>query len=265
MLKYLNVILTILVTIPCFSQNDKAQKHYMGVNVGLDPFNVLKVAAKSVSNYIDDSPYQYNEDDEIGFMIMVLGGYYKYKPYKKVDFDAGYKLCMSSLGNVDGADDQFEYRYRTGADHLLYTRVNYNFENVHQEGVGHISTSFEMGCMWTPGQLRIYPKGEETYEQFKIRDNSLFYEFKVGYKYGFENSTLAFNIAINNAPYQDGVLADRNSRGLDNQYETGPAIMLGIDYEFGFKRNKAKAKQAKRKRKNRDIIKQYGGETNSLF
>ena len=117
-----------LTNVTVFSQEDNPQKHYIGVNAGLDPFNLVKFSLESALNSNNENEPNQSYDEE-NFVIFILGGYYKYKPFSKLDFDAGYKLCMSSLGDLNRSDNSFNYKYYSIADHLLYTRINYNLGN----------------------------------------------------------------------------------------------------------------------------------------
>ncbi|MGQ1787386.1 hypothetical protein, partial [Saccharicrinis sp. GN24d3] len=207
-----------------FSQENKPQKHYFGVNAGIDPANLIKIALESAFNSDDDDLYE-NEEDKNYFGVLILGVYYKYKPFGKLDFDAGYKLCASSLEDLNRSDNNYNYQYQSGADHLLYSRMNYNIRNIHQEGEGHLSSSFEIGSLWTPGILKLQDRQTQNSETIKIRGANLFYEFKLGYKYGLQNGAIGFNIGINNAPYQQAVLKDIEKRGFNSEITGGPGIV----------------------------------------
>jgi len=260
----LTIILWFLTIVNVSGQESESQKHYFGVNAGLDPFNILKITLKSALN--NNQEYDtYDNDEDESFGAFTLGFYYKYKPFKKIDFDGGYKINFSSLGDLNRSDDGFDYSYKSIADHLLYTRINYNLKNIHQEGEGNFSFSFEIGSLWTPSKLNIKDKQSEDIKSIKIRGSQLLYEFKVGYKYGLQNGALGVNIGINNAPYKKATLNDIEKRGFYSAKLGGPAILIGFDYEFGFKRNPEKVKQKKRKRRNRKIIEKHGGKTDSLF
>ena len=241
-----------------FSQNEKPQKHYLGVDLGVDPFNVLKIAVESaLDSDDDDEEYYQNDEDEETFGILSLGVYYKYKPFKKVDFDLGYKINFSSIGDLTYQSNNNKYEFISVADHIFYLRPNFSFRNIHEEGEGHISVSFEMGAMFTPGKLRLVSEDGNLIGNEKVRGSYLFYEFKAGYKYGLSNGAIGFNIAINNAPYKKATLEEIEKRGFTSNITGGPMVMLGISYEFGFERNKTKATQKKRERKNRAIIDKY--------
>ena len=178
------IILFSLSTTCIFSQENKPRKHYMGINFGIDPFNILKLSVKTALDNDDEYDSSY-DDGEKNFGILTLGAYYKYKPFKKIDFDIGYKLNLSSLEDLSSSTSQYESNYWSGADHLFYIRPNYNFKNIHEEGEGHISTAVELGYMYTPAKREVISHNHSgVVESTKIRGRNFFYEFKVGYKYG---------------------------------------------------------------------------------
>ncbi len=257
---YFVSILLITILSSTHAQEDKPQKHYMGVTLGMDPFSLIKSTIESSFSPDNDESenHYYDEDDDNSPFLMVLGAYYKFKPFNKFDFDSGYKLSITARNENEVWLNDTRYYYNSGGGHSLYSRINFSFRNIHEDGEGHICTSLETGYHYSPAKLKLYNADDELQSITKLREKNLYAEFKVGYKYGWEGQAIAFNLAINNVPYEGATYNDRKNRGFS--YAGRGALIFSIDYEFSFKGNQTKKLQKQRERKNRRIIDKYEGK-----
>lgn len=265
--QFLFFIIFLFISHSIYSQKNESQKHYWGISLAMDPFSAVKTAAEIITSDPEDSEESYNdsydnEKREDVYAIVVLGGYYKFKPFNMFDFDAGFKLSFSNMGDDEFTRDNIRYQYQSGIDESLFTRINFCPVNVF-ENHSHFYTSIETGMHWSPAQMDMYTN-ENFAENIKLRYSRLYYEFKVGYKIGWEANALGFNMAFNNAPYQEASFRDMRRRGF---YSTKKSVMIlfGVDYEFGLARNESNLEQIKRKRKNKAIIRKYEGSSDRLF
>lgn len=246
-MKHLLFFLFLFLTAPVCAQI--TTKHHMGFSLGVDPFSLIRIFIESH----DDDEYDRNEDyysDDEGTSSAALAVYYKYKPHKKWDFDIGTKVAVLT---------DFETHYRTenlqaglefGRTFSAFTAINYSNHNAFaKEGYTPFFAALETGWTSAPGDLTILNRQTGDTEFIDNLSGSVYFEARVGFKHGWENNAVGVFLAVNNQFNTRSADHELQQRGLRELPNTGPIILFGINYEFGFRK-----KERKKRRKSKSEI-----------
>lgn len=240
-MKHLPFLLFLFLTGPLGAQI--ITKHHMGFSLGADPVLIIRALLESD----DDDEYDQNEDyysDDEGTSSAALAVYYKYKPHKKWDFDIGTKFAALT---------DFEAHYRTeniqaglefGGTLSAFTAINYSTHNAFaKEGYTPFFAALETGWTSAPGELTIQNSQTGNKEVIDNLSGSIYFEVRAGFKYGWENNAAGLFLAVNNQFNTRSADHELQKRGLRELPNIGPIILIGINYEFGFRKNKRKKRR----------------------
>lgn len=222
----------------------------MGFSIGADPLSTIRVMLES----INDDDYDPNEDydtDENDFGVVALAAYYKYKPHEKWEFDIGSKFAGIS-------NEEFYYRNdneRVEMDMLstlsFFGAINYSTRNAFSgQYYNPFFAALETGWTGAPGDLIIHDQQTGEAEVIDNLSGSIYFEIRAGFKFGWPNNAAGLFLAVNNQFNTRSADHELQKRGLRELPNTGPIILIGMNYEFGFRKNK----REKRRKSNSETI-----------
>jgi hypothetical protein len=242
-MKHILFFLFLFLSIPVFSQVET--RHHMGFSIGADPLSAIRVMLESIG----DDDYDPNEDyytDEDDFGAVVLAAYYKYKPLPKWDFDAGVKMGAISYGALEYTHSDINAKMDLGFNIGFFTAVNFSTQNPFSRLSNNpFFSSLEIGWTSPPGDLEIHNRVSNETEVIDNLDGSIYFEGKAGMKFGWENNAVGLFLAVNNMTNTRSADKELRNRGYGDLPKIGVGILIGITYEFGFRKNE-KRKNSKK-------------------
>jgi hypothetical protein len=211
----------------------------MGFSLGADPFSVVKALIEGEDEDYDRNDEYYTDEDDAGAVSLAI--YYKYKPLPKWDFDAGVKLGAISYGELKYSYSDINAKMNLGSNIGLFTAVNYSTQNPFSRHSNNpFFSSLEIGWANAPGDLEIHNRESGETEILDNLGGSIYFEAKAGVKFGWENNAAGLFLAVNNMTNTKSADRELQNRGLRELPKTGVVILVGITYEFGFRKREKK-------------------------